>query len=130
MKWCLLAFLFMLIGHAVLSFVRFHKLLTGVKDIPQYIDIKLFGLMLLTGFLAQMVDGSMGMGYGTISTVFLLAIGVPPANATSVYDVASALSEGGTGLAMQGRNVVVWKPNRGVPTGLKKKRHQNNLFGK
>ena len=34
---------------------------------------------LLTGFLAQMVDGSLGMGYGTISTTFLLANGVNPA---------------------------------------------------
>jgi len=96
-KWCLLAFLFMLIGHAVLSFVPFNKLLTGVQDIPQYIDVKLFGLMLLTGFMAQMVDGSMGMGYGTISTVFLLAIGVPPAIVSSRVHSARVFSSGASG---------------------------------
>ena len=39
--------------------------------------------MTLAGFLAQFVDGSMGLGYGTISTTFLLAYGVSPAIVSS-----------------------------------------------
>ncbi|HTE09849.1 MAG TPA: TSUP family transporter [Chitinophagaceae bacterium] len=96
-KWCLLAFLFMLLGHAVLSFVPFHKILSSIEDIPQYIDVRLFGMMVLTGFLAQMVDGSMGMGYGTISTVFLLATGVPPAIVSSRVHSARVFSSGASG---------------------------------
>lgn len=96
-KWCLLAFLFMLIGHAVLSFVPFNKLLSGVQEIPKYIDLRLFGMMVFTGFLAQMVDGSMGMGYGTISTVFLLAVGVPPAIVSSRVHSARVFSSGASG---------------------------------
>ncbi|MGK4422271.1 sulfite exporter TauE/SafE family protein, partial [Klebsiella pneumoniae] len=49
------------------------------------------------GFLAQMVDGSMGMGYGTISTTFLLAIGVNPAIVSSRVHTARVFSSGVTG---------------------------------
>ena len=96
-KWCLFAFFFMLLGHAVLSYVPFDKLISNVGDIPKYIDMKLFGMMVLTGFLAQMVDGSMGMGYGTISTVFLLATGVPPAIVSSRVHSARVFSSGASG---------------------------------
>jgi uncharacterized protein len=92
-QWCLLAFFFMLLG----SFVPFHKILGSIQEIPRYIDTRLFALMLLTGFLAQMVDGSMGMGYGTISTVFLLAIGVSPAIVSSRVHSARVFSSGASG---------------------------------
>ncbi|MEI9934907.1 MAG: hypothetical protein WDM71_08670 [Ferruginibacter sp.] len=46
-------------------------------------DTRLFYMMLICGFLAQMTDGSLGMGYGTISTTFLLAVGVSPAIVSS-----------------------------------------------
>ena len=91
--YCLLAFLFMLLG----SFVPFNKLLTGIQEIPKYVDTRVFLLMLLTGFMAQMVDGSMGMGYGTISTVFLLSIGVPPAVVSSRVHAARVFSSGASG---------------------------------
>jgi len=96
-KWCLLAFFFMLLGHGILSFVPFHKMLSSVQEIPNLVDLKLFGMMLLTGFMAQMVDGSMGMGYGTISTVFLLATGVPPAIVSSRVHSARVFSSGASG---------------------------------
>jgi len=96
-KWCLLAFFFMLLGHAILSFVPYHKIVSGIQSIPDYIDLRIFGMMLLTGFLAQMVDGSMGMGYGTISTVFLLAIGVSPAIVSSRVHSARVFSSGASG---------------------------------
>jgi len=72
-KYCLFAFLFMILGHALLSYVPFHQIKESLGKVPDYIDTKTFLLMLLTGFLAQMTDGSLGMGYGTISTTFLLA---------------------------------------------------------
>jgi uncharacterized membrane protein YfcA len=54
-------------------------------------------MMLLTGFMAQMVDGSLGMGYGTISTTFLLAIGVNPAIVSSRVHSARVFSSGVSG---------------------------------
>ncbi len=96
-KYCLLAFLFMIIGHAVLWFVPLNTLAEGIKSIPDYIDTKSFYIMLATGFIAQMVDGSLGMGYGTISTTFLLAYGVNPAVVSSRVHSARVFSSGVSG---------------------------------
>lgn len=96
-KWCLLAFLFMIVGHTIFSFVPFSDILTGVKRIPDYIDTRSFLLMTLCGFIAQMADGSLGMGYGTISTTFLLAIGVNPAIVSSRVHSARVFSSGVSG---------------------------------
>jgi hypothetical protein len=41
-------------------------------------DHYLFYWMLLAGFCAEMVAGSMGMGYGVICTTVLLVLNVPP----------------------------------------------------
>ena len=90
---CLLAFFFMLLG----SFIPFSKLFSSLLELPKIIDTKLFLMMVLTGFMAQMVDGSMGMGYGTISTVFLLAVGVPPAIVSSRVHSARVFSSGASG---------------------------------
>ena len=35
------------------------------------------------GFVAQIVDGALGMAYGVISNTLLLSIGVPPAAASA-----------------------------------------------
>src|SRR5450755_3352738 len=94
---CLLAFLFMVLGHAILSYLPLHEISTGIKRIPEYINIPSFLMMLITGFLAQMVDGSMGMGYGTISTTFLLANGVNPAIVSSRVHTARVFSSGVSG---------------------------------
>lgn len=42
-----------------------------------------FLLFLVVGFLAQAVDGALGMAYGVISSSVLLALGVPPATASA-----------------------------------------------
>ncbi len=95
--WCLLAFFFMILGHTILSFVPFHKLMENFKTIPDYVQVKTFSIMLITGFIAQMVDGSLGMGYGTISTTFLLANGVSPAIVSSRVHSARVFSSGVSG---------------------------------
>jgi uncharacterized membrane protein YfcA len=94
---CLLAFLFMVLGHAILSYLPLHDIQVGIKKIPEYINVPSFLMMLFTGFLAQMVDGSMGMGYGTISTTFLLANGVNPAIVSSRVHTARVFSSGVSG---------------------------------
>lgn len=96
-KFCLFAFVFMIIGHTVLSYVPVHRLVDSIKTIPTFIDTKMFLMMLLCGFLAQMSDGSLGMGYGTISTTFLLAVGVNPAIVSSRVHAARVFSSGVSG---------------------------------
>ncbi|MEO8173753.1 MAG: NAD(P)-dependent oxidoreductase, partial [Sediminibacterium sp.] len=96
-KWCLFAFVFMILGGTVISFFPTDGLLAAIKTIPDHIDVPSFSIMLLTGFLAQMVDGSLGMGYGTISTTFLLANGVSPAIVSSRVHSARVFSSGVSG---------------------------------
>ncbi|MBS1598694.1 MAG: TSUP family transporter [Bacteroidetes bacterium] len=96
-KFCLFAFFFMILGHGLLSLVPFGDLVDGIKSVPRYIDTTSFLMMLICGFIAQMVDGSLGMGYGTISTTFLLAIGVNPAIVSSRVHSARVFSSGVSG---------------------------------
>jgi len=41
--------------------------------------VEILWFFILVGFLAQVVDGALGMAYGTISNALLLSAGVPPA---------------------------------------------------
>jgi len=96
-KWSLFAFVFMIIGSAIVSYFPLSGMADAIKTIPQHIDTRIILMMMLTGFLAQMADGSLGMGYGTISTVFLLAVGVPPAIVSSRVHSARVFSSGVSG---------------------------------
>ena len=49
----------------------------------------------LVGFFAQLVDGSLGMGFGVISSALLLAQGVPPPLVSATVNAAK-LPTGGT----------------------------------
>lgn len=59
---------------------------------------KRLGLLLIVvavGFVAQMIDGSLGMGFGVLSMSLLLAAGLTPAVASAVVHIAKI----GTGVA-------------------------------
>jgi uncharacterized protein len=96
-KWCLFAFVFMILGHAILSLFPLGGFDSFLREIPREFDARTFGIMTLAGFLAQFVDGSMGLGYGTISTTFLLAYGVSPAIVSSRVHSARVFSSGVSG---------------------------------
>jgi len=51
-----------------------------------------FLLFLLVGFLAQAVDGALGMAYGVISSTVLLSFGVPPAVASASVHTAEVFT--------------------------------------
>jgi siroheme synthase-like protein len=96
-KWCLFAFVFMILGHAILSLVPLGGFAEFLRALPKEFDARAFGIMTAAGFLAQFVDGSMGLGYGTISTTFLLAYGVSPAIVSSRVHSARVFSSGVSG---------------------------------
>ncbi|HET6254768.1 MAG TPA: TSUP family transporter [Puia sp.] len=96
-KWCLFAFIFMILGHAILSYLPLGGFAEFLRTLPEQFDARTFGIMTLAGFLAQFVDGSMGLGYGTISTTFLLAYGVSPAIVSSRVHSARVFSSGVSG---------------------------------
>lgn len=96
-KWCLFAFFFMILGYSILSMRPFAGLTDYFRHLPREFDLTGFLIMILAGFLAQMVDGSLGLGYGTISTTFLLAYGVSPAIVSSRVHSARVFSSGVSG---------------------------------
>jgi len=51
----------------------------------------------LVGFLAQMVDGALGMAYGVTSTSFLMSFGVSPAAASAGVHVSKVFTSGVSG---------------------------------
>jgi uncharacterized protein len=60
-------------------------------------DNYLFYWMLLAGFFAEIVAGSMGMGYGVICTTILLILNVPPpVISASIHSAESFTSAAGT----------------------------------
>ncbi len=68
---------------------------------------------MLVGFLAQMIDGALGMAYGVSSTTFLLSLGIPPAAASASVHVSEIFTTAVSGFAH-------WKL-RNIDTGLVKK---------
>jgi uncharacterized membrane protein YfcA len=49
---------------------------------------ELLFIAILVGFIAQVIDGALGMAYGVTSTSFLLSLGIPPAPASASVHTA------------------------------------------
>lgn len=68
-----------------------------------------FLLFLLVGMLAQIVDGSLGMAYGVISSSVLLAFGVPPAAASASVHAAEVFTTGASAGSHVWHRNVEWR---------------------
>ena len=55
-------------------------------------DLNHFLLFVLVGFMAQIIDGSLGMAYGVSSNALLLTLGVPPAAASASVHTAEVFT--------------------------------------
>lgn len=90
------AFTFMVVGHIVFSLLP----LPGAEEVGQFLmplwtrEILLF---IGVGFLAQMVDGALGMGYGMISSISLLSVGVSPVVASAAIHTSEVFASGISG---------------------------------
>ena len=58
-----------------------------------------FWVFALVGFFAQIIDGSLGMGFGVISSSILLAQGIPPALASASVNAAKLPTTGTAALS-------------------------------
>ena len=56
-------------------------------------------LFTMVGFIAQMIDGALGMAYGVSSTTFLLSIGITPAMASASVHTAEIFTTCISGLS-------------------------------
>ncbi|MEQ1554370.1 MAG: sulfite exporter TauE/SafE family protein [Ferruginibacter sp.] len=58
-----------------------------------------FVIFFFIGIFAQLVDGTLGMGYGATSTSCLLAMGVPPAISSTAVHVSEMFTTGASAIA-------------------------------
>ncbi len=68
-----------------------------------------FFIFLLVGFLAQIVDGALGMAYGVVSSSVLLGFGVAPAVASASVHAAEVFTTGASAASHIGHRNVDWR---------------------
>lgn len=95
---CLFLLASLFIGFAVHTYLSYESVLSFGKQVYAEMDDK-FLWMLLVGFLAQMVDGALGMGYGVVSTTLLLSGGLNPAVISGSIHTAEMFSSGASGFS-------------------------------
>ncbi|MBC3785842.1 sulfite exporter TauE/SafE family protein [Spirosoma utsteinense] len=84
----------MVVGHLVFSYVTLERLtvLAGTMDLTP--DIFYF---IMAGFVAQMIDGALGMAYGVTATTFLTSVGISPLFATASVHSSEIFTSGVSG---------------------------------
>lgn len=58
-----------------------------------------FFIFIVIGIFAQLVDGTLGMGYGATSTSFLLSFGVPPVISSTAVHVSEMFTTGASAIS-------------------------------
>lgn len=58
-----------------------------------------FALYILAGFVAQIIDGALGMAYGVTASSILMALGVPPAATSATVHAAECFTTGASALS-------------------------------
>ncbi|HTE28176.1 TSUP family transporter [Flavitalea sp.] len=92
----LLGFALMLIGHFIFSYLPLQTMADDATNYYKTLD-KNFHWMVLAGFLAQLVDGALGMGYGVTSATILLSAGVNLASISGSIHTAEMFASGASG---------------------------------
>ncbi|MEZ0610692.1 sulfite exporter TauE/SafE family protein [Fibrella sp. WM1] len=84
----------MVVGHLLFSYFtldRITLLATSVRVEPE------FFYFLMAGFVAQMIDGALGMAYGVTATTFLMSVGISPLHATASVHSSEIFTSGVSG---------------------------------
>jgi len=94
--WSLSIFMVMLLGHFIFSYLPLQQMANDTVAWYKTLDPN-FHWMVLAGFLAQLVDGALGMGYGVTSATILLSIGVNLASISGSIHTAEMFASGASG---------------------------------
>jgi siroheme synthase-like protein len=124
----LLVILLMIVGHLLFSYIPFNNIRSVYQDIIANLDAD-FGKYILFGFIAQMIDGSLGMAYGVSVTTMLLGSGIPgvtPAVASASMHASEIFTTGSSSLVyMRFKNInmklfraLVWPGVLGTIVGV------------
>lgn len=77
-------------------------------------------VLIVVGFLAQLVDGALGMAYGATSTTLLLAVGLSPATASASVHIAELGTTAASGVSHWRFGNIDWRTVRriGIPGAI------------
>jgi uncharacterized protein len=84
----------MITGHWVFKYIPLDQFTSSISE---SIDSSILW-WILGGFLAQLVDGSLGMAYGVTTTTFLLSFGISPAIASASMHASEIFTTGTSSL--------------------------------
>lgn len=76
--------------------INYEWILESSSHLPEYFGSEFF-LFVLGGFIAQMIDGALGMAYGVSASTFLMSMGVPPAAASASIHTSEIFTSGVSG---------------------------------
>ena len=68
-----------------------------------------FVLLFAIGFVAQLVDGALGMAYGVLANAAMLALGLPPAQASALVHTAEIFTTGASAASHIYHRNVDWR---------------------
>ncbi|MBE9464810.1 sulfite exporter TauE/SafE family protein [Dyadobacter subterraneus] len=84
----------MIVGHLVFTYITYDRLSVLWDDLELN---ESFFYYILGGFIAQMIDGALGMAYGVTSATFLLTLGVPPSAVSASVHASEIFTSGVSG---------------------------------
>ena len=90
--------------HPVLPLGWRRAILTSILADPSALLI-----FVAIGFAAQLVDGALGMAFGTISTTLLVSMGVPPATASAGVHTVESFTTGVSAISHVAHKNVNWR---------------------
>ena len=85
------------IGACILGFIISQAIFDIEAILPG--EYEMFFWFLVVGFVAQTIDGALGMAYGVTSNSILLGIGIPPASASAWVHLAEVFTTLASGIS-------------------------------
>ncbi|MFY7828853.1 MAG: sulfite exporter TauE/SafE family protein [Flectobacillus sp.] len=82
----------MLVGHFLFTYLTVQNITTAFNEVTS--DILFY---IMAGFIAQMVDGALGMAYGVTASTFLANVGVSPAVISMSVHASEIFTSGASG---------------------------------
>jgi uncharacterized membrane protein YfcA len=90
------AFFFMIVGYIVISYLPLPGFSATWVLIKPYFNYQLL-FFACAGFIAQMVDGTLGMGYGVTSATCLMTLGINPVSVSAAIHTSEIFTTATSG---------------------------------
>ncbi|GHA79317.1 hypothetical protein GCM10007389_36840 [Pontibacter akesuensis] len=86
----------MVTGHLLFTYIPLQTIGNAAMDVAGQVDSDIL-IFILAGFVAQLIDGALGMAYGVSATTFLLSFGVSPVAASASVHASEIFTSGVSG---------------------------------